>query len=54
MLLFCFCIVMMTWTVVGIQDFINSHKAEKRDEESAKRDKEYHEKRMKDLDQKRG
>ena len=33
---------------LGVQEFINNRKREKREEESAKRDAEYHEQRMKE------
>lgn len=46
-LLGCFCLAILSWVLVGIQDFINGRKREKREEESAKRDAEYHEQRMK-------
>ena len=49
-LLWCFSLAVLSWVLVGIEAFINDRKREKREEESAKRDEEYHIKRMKDLD----
>lgn len=46
----CFCIVVLSWAVVGIQTVINDFKREKREEKKAVQDDEYHEKRMKSLD----
>jgi len=46
----CFCIVVLSWAVVGIQTVINDFKREKREEKKAVQDDEYHEKRMKALD----
>lgn len=45
----CFCIVVLSWAVVGIQTVINDFKREKREEKKAVQDDEYHEKRMKAL-----
>lgn len=45
----CFCIVVLTWAVVGIQTVINDFKREKREEKKAVQDDEYHEKRMEAL-----
>lgn len=42
----CFCIVVLSWAVVGIQTVINDFKREKREEKKAAQDDEYHEKRM--------
>ena len=44
-----FSLATLSWVVVGIQTIINDHKREKREKESAERDAEYHEKRMKEL-----
>lgn len=46
----CFCIVVLSWAVVGIQTVINDFKREKREEKKAVQDDEYHEKRMRTLD----
>ena len=43
-----FSLLVLSWILVGVQEFINNRKKEKREEESAKRDAEYHEQRMKD------
>ena len=48
-LLGCFSVVILTWTVVGIETLINDHRREKREREAAERDKAYHEKRMEEL-----
>jgi len=48
-LLGCFSFAVLSWVLVGVQTFFNDRKREKREEESAKRDREYHEKRMKDI-----
>lgn len=45
----CFCIVVLTWAVVGIQTVINDFKREKREEKKAAQDDEYHVKRMEAL-----
>lgn len=45
----CFCIVVLTWAVVGIQTVINDFKREKREEKKATQDDEYHVKRMEAL-----
>ena len=45
----CFCIVVLTWAVVGIQAVINDFKREKREEKKAAQDDEYHVKRMEAL-----
>ena len=42
----CFCVVVLSWAVVAIQNVINDFKEEKRKEAADLRDKEYHEKRM--------
>ena len=43
-----FSLLVLSWILVGVQEFINNRKPEKREEESAKRDAEYHEQRMKE------
>ena len=43
-----FSLLVLSWILVAVQEFINNRKREKREEESAKRDAEYHEQRMKD------
>lgn len=43
-----FSLLVLSWILVGVQEFINNRKREKREEESAKRDVEYHEQRMKE------
>ena len=47
-LLGCFSLATLTWVGVGIQTFINDRRSEKRDQEKAKHDAEYHEKCMKE------
>lgn len=47
-LLGCFSLATLTWVGVGIQTFINDRRSEKRDQEKAKREEEYHEKRMRE------
>jgi len=47
-LLGCFSLSVLSWVAVGIQTIINDHKRERREEESARRDAEYHEQRMKE------
>lgn len=42
-----FSVLISCWVIVGVQTLVNDHKREKREEESAKRDLEYHEQRMK-------
>lgn len=44
----CFSLATLSWVLVGIEAFINDRRREKREEESAKRDAEYHEQRMKE------
>ena len=44
----CFSLATLSWVLVGIETFIHNRKREKREEESAKRDAEYHEQRMKE------
>ena len=53
----CFCVMILSWVIVGIQTLINEHKEDKRriereqrEKEQAARELEYHEKRMKSLD----
>ena len=43
-----FSLLVLSWILVGVQEFINNREREKREEESAKRDAEYHEQRMKE------
>ena len=43
-----FSLLVLSWILVGVQEFINNRKREKREEESANRDAEYHEQRMKE------
>ena len=43
-----FSLLVLSWILVGVQEFINNRKREKREEEIAKRDAEYHEQRMKE------
>ena len=43
-----FSLLVLSWILVGVQEVINNRKREKREEESAKRDAEYHEQRMKE------
>lgn len=47
-LLGCFSLATLSWVVVGVETFISDRKREKREREAAKREEEYHEKRMKD------
>ncbi len=49
-LLGCFCLAVLSWVLVGAETFIHDRKREKREEESAKRDSEYHLKRMEQMD----
>lgn len=49
-LLGCFCLAVLSWAPVGVETFIHDRKREKREEESAKRDSEYHLKRMEQMD----
>lgn len=48
-LICCFCIVVLSWAVVGIQTVINDFRREKREEKKAAQDDEYHQKRMSEL-----
>ena len=45
----CFCVVVLSWAVVGIQSVINDVRREKREEKKAAQDDEYHQKRMSEL-----
>lgn len=45
----CFCVVVLSWAVVGIQTVINDFRREKREEKKAAQDDEYHQKRMSEL-----
>ncbi|MCW6662790.1 hypothetical protein NHG23_02675 [Aerococcaceae bacterium NML190073] len=49
-LLGCFSLAVLSWVFVGVETFIHDRKREKREEESAKRDAEYHVKRIEQLD----
>ena len=49
-LLGCFCLAVLAWVMVGVETFIHDRKREKREEESAKRDSDYHLKRMEQMD----
>ncbi|MDY5031663.1 MAG: hypothetical protein SPF18_07195 [Blautia sp.] len=49
-LLGCFYLAVLSWVLVGVETFIHDRKREKREEESAKRDSEYHLKRMEQMD----
>ena len=44
-----FSLLVLSWILVGVQEFINNRKREKREEESAKRDAEYHEQLVDEL-----
>lgn len=53
----CFCVLVLTWAAIAIQTLFNDRRDDKcrenreqREYEQAKRDAEYHEKRMKALD----
>lgn len=46
----CFALATLSWGLVGVETFIHDRKREKREEESAKRDAEYHQKRMEQLE----
>lgn len=46
----CFCLAVLSWVFVGVETFIHDRKRDKREEESAKRDAEYHQKRMEQLE----
>ena len=45
----CFCVVVLSWAVVGIQTVIIDFRREKREEKKAAQDDEYHQKRMSEL-----
>ena len=45
----CFCVVVLSWAVVGSQTVINAFRREKREEKKAAQDDEYHQKRMSEL-----
>ena len=49
-LLICSSLAILSWVLVGVDTFIHDRKREKREEEAAKRDLEYHEKRMEQLE----
>ena len=49
LLLICFSIMNLCWAATAIQSMIYDHKDQKRKEEAAKRDEEYHAKRMEAL-----
>ena len=48
-LISCFCVVVLSWAVVGIQTVIIDFRREKREEKKAAQDDEYHQKRMSEL-----
>ena len=48
-LLGCFCLVVLSWAVVGIQNVILDFRRDKREEKKAAQDDEYHRERMKNL-----
>lgn len=48
-LIVCFCLFILAWIAVGIETFISDRKREKRGLESARREEEYHRKRMEEL-----
>ena len=45
----CFCIVVLSWAVVGIQNVILDFRRDKREAKKAAQDDEYHRERMKNL-----
>ena len=49
-LIICSSLAILSWVLVGVETFIHDRKREKREEEAAKRDLEYHELRMKEFD----
>ena len=51
-LLAAFTLAVLSWVLVGVETFIADRKREKREIESARRDAEYHEERMKELKRK--
>lgn len=48
-LLGCFCLVVLSWAVVGIQNVILDFRRDKREAKKATQDDEYHRERMKNL-----
>ena len=48
-LLGCFCLVVLSWAVVGIQNAILDFRRDKREAKEAAQDDEYHRERMKNL-----
>ena len=48
-LIACFCLMIISLTISGIQTIVNEHKREKREEKKALQDDEYHAKRMEAL-----
>ncbi len=44
-----FSVLILTWAIVGVQNIVNERRDNKRKDEADARDREYHEKRMKDL-----
>ena len=48
-LLGCFCLVVLSWAVVGIQNVILDVRRDKREAKKAAQDDEYHRERMKNL-----
>ena len=48
-LLGCFCLVVLSWAVVGIQNVILDFRRDKREMKKAAQDDEYHRERMKNL-----
>ena len=48
-LLGCFCLVVLSWAVVGIQNVIHDFRRDKREAKKAAQDDEYHRERMKNL-----
>jgi hypothetical protein len=48
-LLGCFCLVFLSWAVVGIQNVILDFRRDKRETKKAAQDDEYHRERMKNL-----
>lgn len=45
----CYCLSVLTWTVIGVQAIVRDHREEKRREAAANRDEEYHAERMRAL-----
>ena len=48
-LLGCFCLVVLSWAVLGIQNVILDFRRDKREAQKAAQDDEYHRERMKNL-----